>query len=186
MYHIVWGYVLFKKLFSLPVMLQLAFFFFYDSVFEILLHKYVTILFSQSSVGGQLSGFQLFTVTNNLIPQWVFVQMLIETTMIRLWALNFCVGEFDNILICTSPKVLPPSLKASWEIEWAPGWSGRFPRGELFLSRRGTGRVGLCQAPAPPAHSKAAAPGSPATWTFFHAAMLLGTHIPGHSLSLLH
>lgn len=80
------------------------------------------------------------------IPQWIFVQMLIETTMIHLWALNCCVGEFDNILICASPKVLPPSLKASWEIEWAPGWSGRFPRGELFLSRRGTGRVGLCQA----------------------------------------
>lgn len=66
MYHVVWGYVLSKKLFSLPIILQPAFFFFpSDSVFEILLHKYVTILFSQSSVGGQLSGFQLFSVTNN-------------------------------------------------------------------------------------------------------------------------
>lgn len=40
-------------------------FFFHDSVFEILLYKYITILFSQSSVDRQLSGFQLFTVTNN-------------------------------------------------------------------------------------------------------------------------
>lgn len=49
----------------MPIILQPAFFFFHDSVFEILLHNYITILFGESSVDRQLSGFQLFTVTNN-------------------------------------------------------------------------------------------------------------------------
>lgn len=54
-----------KKFFSVPIILQPAFSFFMTVFFEILLHKYITILFSQSSVDRQLGGFQLFTVTNN-------------------------------------------------------------------------------------------------------------------------
>lgn len=43
----------------------MLFFSLLDSVFEILLYKYILILFSQSPADGQLSSFQLFTITNN-------------------------------------------------------------------------------------------------------------------------
>lgn len=87
-------------------------FFFPTTVFEIPLYKYIIILFSQSPVGGQFSEFQLFT--NTLL--WTFVYM-------PPWAhrnhdeTSCCVRGFGGCYYTALQEVLPPSLKASWEIE---------------------------------------------------------------------
>lgn len=96
-------------------------FFPHDSVFKILLHKYITVLFSQSPVDGQFGGFQLLTVTNSaatcIYAYASWAHRSHRVTPVGTKPLGWKVWW---IPLYGLPKVLLPSLKSSWEIEWAP------------------------------------------------------------------
>lgn len=81
-------------------------FFPHDSVIEILLHKHVTILFSQSPVDGQLSSFQSLTVTNNaVVDNHVYASWAPRRHPLHLQVLNLWVGSSGGYYCgCDSPK----------------------------------------------------------------------------------
>lgn len=111
----------FKKKFPCPPFYNLLLFSPHDSVFKILLHKYITVLFSQSPVDGQLSSFQLLTVTNSaamcIYAYASWAPRSHRVTPVGTEPLGWKVWW---IPLYGLPKVLLPSLISSWETEWAP------------------------------------------------------------------